>query len=157
MRPVSDNICGATVILSVSTWTDKRSQKPHTIAECIYSSIVTYHVQIASLSDNAALSGRAITTHVHLMNYTNTNQLIILFTSLSRLSSFMFYIIDMLSRWNNRAVIQPIGLTALDETMRRDAGASLDSPHNHKAQPLSVRQSNYLAPAPRSTQRTILP
>lgn len=94
---------------------------------------MTYHVLIAStVSDNAPLSGPAITKHVHLMNYTNTNQLIILFTSLSRLSRFMFYIIDMLSRWNNRPVIQSIGLTAVEETMRRGRHAC-PAPDKHKA------------------------
>lgn len=61
-------------------------------------------VIVKRLSDNALLSGYALATSVHLMNYTNTNQLIILFTSLKLLSGFVFDIIDMLSRWNNRAV-----------------------------------------------------
>lgn len=60
-----------------------------------------------------ALSGRALaTSDHHLMNYTNTNQLIILFTSLNFLSVFVFDIIDMLSRWNNRAVSREIGSEA---------------------------------------------
>lgn len=59
-----------------------------------------------------ALSGRAPATSDHLMNYTNTNQLIILFTSLNFLSVFVFDIIDMLSQWNNRAVSREIGSEA---------------------------------------------
>lgn len=71
------------------------------MAKCIYNIIVRFN---SKLSDNMALSGRALATSNHLMNYTNTNQLIILFTSLNFLSVFVFNIIDMLSRWNNQTV-----------------------------------------------------
>lgn len=75
--------------------------KTSRVAKRIYSIIVRFN---SKLSDNMALSGRVLAASDHLMNYTNTNQLIILFTSLNFLSVFVFNIIDMLSRWNNQSV-----------------------------------------------------